>query len=205
MDTPSWSEVIGNAIDQRIGEITTVRPGRIDAVRGNTVDVQPLVWAGGEQPPIIPSVPIAWVRAGTAYLAMTVQAGDTGMLLACDADIAEWRRTGEAGLALDQARHHPQNSVFLPGLVVAAQDVAMPVAAAVLTGRPNVLLGDAAATQKAIMGDALHAALFTPVTGWAWVVQAAILSAGGPDITVQTNTFSAKVTAALSSKVKIGS
>lgn len=161
MDTPTLEEVFTAALDARAAQIRTAMPAEIVTVNATTVDVRPTVWPGGEAAPILPSVPIAWPRAGTAYLVLPIEHGDTGLLLCCEADLAEWRRTGEAGTPADEARHHLQNAVFLPGLGTAATDIAIPQGATagrtVIRGRPTLCLNSVTATEPVVLGTSFNA------------------------------------------------
>ena len=160
MDTPTLAETMAAALDARADQIRTAMPGEIVTVNATTVDVRPTVWPGGEAAPIIPSVPIEWMRVGTAYLVLPLAVGDTGMLTVCEADIAEWRRTGESGQPADVARHHLQSAVFRPGLGVASSDIGIPIGFAALVAA-DLRLGDAGAVRAVV-----HDALLPPLTNF---------------------------------------
>ena len=203
MDTPTLAETMAAALDARADQIRTAMPGEIVTVNATTVDVRPTVWPGGEAAPIIPSVPIEWMRVGTAYLVLPLAVGDTGMLTVCEADIAEWRRTGESGQPADVARHHLQSAVFRPGLGVASSDIGIPVAFAALVAT-DLRLGSTAATEPAVLGTT-HLADLNTFLGilalWAAALQVAT---GVPDtITAAVNAWVLAQAGEVSSIVKV--
>jgi hypothetical protein len=148
MDRPSLAEVLVEALDSRAAQIRTALPARVVRYYQNSqeADVQPLVSPDGIDQPIIPLVPVCHLRASAdaSYLAMPVSHGDTGLLICCEADIREWRRTGEAGTAPDAARHHLHSAVFLPCLTPTASVLTHPAGSTVLAAT-DLRLGTAAA------------------------------------------------------------
>jgi len=151
-------EVIGQAMDARADEIRTAMPARVISysLTAQTAEVQLTVWPGGEEPPVIPSVPVIWPRGGASYLVMPLAADDTGLIICCEADLAEWRRTGEAAAPADLARHHLQNAVFIPGLAVASDTVVQYANTTILSG-DDVRLGDANAAFRVVHETGLSA------------------------------------------------
>lgn len=82
---------------------------------------RPVVRADGthtfEADPVCPSVPVLWPRVGAWGLTMALAAGDTGLLLCCDGDLAAWRTgSGDVVNPTNLQRHHMSHAVFLPGL-----------------------------------------------------------------------------------------
>ena len=152
-------------MDARAAQIRTAIPAEVYSYAHLTqiADVRPTVWTDGEAPPIIPSVPVYWPRGNGAYLHMPLRAhsdkwlGTMGLLIACEADIGEWRRTGQEGPPADEARHHLQSAVFFPG-IPSYDNVMYPEpdnASCILAGGP-VRLGDPNATSHVV-----HEALLT--------------------------------------------
>ena len=209
MDTPSLVEALSAAMDARANQIRTALPARVVVYNRTeqTADVRPEVWPDGEEAPIIPTVPVIWPRGGGGYLVFPLTGevkpipGDTGLLLACEADIAEWRRTGEAGGPADSARHHLQNAVFLPGLVSQGHNLSAPAGATVLDGAGDLRLGGSAAFQHVIMGEPLIGAF----TAWIADVNLALLALGlpPPGIAVSNANLLFNLNNALSGVVKV--
>ncbi len=182
MDTPTMQEVVGGALDARAAEIRTAMPARVASynLTTQTADVQPTVWRQGEESPIVPSVPVIWPRGGDSYLAMELTSADSGLLICCETDLAEWRRTGESGAPADEASHHLQNAVFLPGLSPSTRTLSQTAGAAVLAGN-SVLLGDVLATNAAVHEALLPdlSILCSSLSTWAGNVQAIIGAVAG--------------------------
>jgi len=157
MDTPTLQEVLTAAIDARTSEMRVAMPAVVVGYNHaeQWADVRPAVSAPGEEQPIVPHVPVLWPRGGTGYLLLPLAADDSGLLVCCDADIAEWRRTGEVGAPADDARHHLQSAVFIPGLVPTGHEVTSGGAGAAVLSADTVRLGDAAASKAAVHEDLL--------------------------------------------------
>ena len=188
MDRPTLAEVLQQAMDARAAQIRTAIPAEVYSYAHLTqiADVRPTVWTDGEAPPIIPSVPVYWPRGDTHYLHMPLRVhtdkikGDMGYLIASEADMGEWRRTGEEGPPADAARHHLQSAVFFPGIPSYDRALYPPPdnTSLILSGGP-VRLGDPSATEPVMCGNQLQAA----ISAWAGAVSAAITLLGG-DVTV---------------------
>lgn len=88
------AEIIRQAIEDRLGDVHTMLPGRIDAYDPATqkADVEPLIrrlqrTVDGELKedlPIIPGVPVVFPRAGAYKITMPVSEGDRCMLVFCE-------------------------------------------------------------------------------------------------------------------------
>jgi hypothetical protein len=66
--------------------------------------------------PSIPDVPVAWPRGGGYFLHFPLSLGDTGLLIFCERDLAQWRVSGENSDAGDDRLHTLAGAVFYPGL-----------------------------------------------------------------------------------------
>ena len=164
MDRPTLAEVLQQAMDARAAQIRTAIPAEVFDYnrRSQEASVRPTVWTDGEEPPIIPFVPVYWPRGTGAYLHMPLREhtdkvkGEMGLLIACEADISEWRRTGEDGPPADAARHHLQSAVFFPG-ISSYDRVLYPepdATSTILSGGP-VRLGDVSATAAVVHEELL--------------------------------------------------
>jgi len=182
MDRPTLAEVLQQAMDARAAQIRTAIPAEVYSYAHLTqiADVRPTVWTDGEAPPIIPSVPVYWPRGDTHYLHMPLRVhtdkikGDMGYLIASEADMGEWRRTGEEGPPADAARHHLQSAVFFPGIPSYDRTLFPPPdnTSLILSGGP-VRLGDPSATSNVVHDELLTelSVLLGYLSVWATNVQ----------------------------------
>jgi hypothetical protein len=198
MDRPSLAEVMREILDARAAEIHTAIPGRVESYDATTqtADVQPLIPAGL---PVVPSVPVRWPAAdgGASYLILPLAHDDTGLLICCERDIREWRRTGERGDAPDLAVHGLGSATFLPDLRPASVSLpTVPPGVTVLAGA-DLRLGAPTATKAAMHEDTI-----TAITTWAAAVSAAITTLGG-DITAETAQLGTDLAASKSPSVRV--
>jgi hypothetical protein len=105
---------------------------------------------------------VLWPRGDGHYIHMPLHPrdwkghGDYGLLIACEADIAEWRRTIEAGPPADVARHHIQSSIFIPGLGPRCDELyPSPDATSLIISGGPVRIGDPTATKAVVHEDLL--------------------------------------------------
>ena len=122
-------------LDARAADIHTALPGKVvnyDASK-QVADIQPLVkdvyhsTSGAlltRSFPLLPSVPVAFTRAGGYFVSMPLEAGDTGMLIFSELPIDRWRSTGQESHPVDARRHGVNNAVFFPGVRPRAQALA---------------------------------------------------------------------------------
>lgn len=92
--TPQLADIIRQAIEDRLVDVHTMLPGRIDSYDATTqkADVEPLIarlqsTVDGdiaEDLPIIPGVPVVFPRTQAFKLTMPVQEGDRCMLVFCE-------------------------------------------------------------------------------------------------------------------------
>ena len=210
MDTPTLAEALAAALDARAAQIHTAVPARVvsyDAA-AQTADVAPATWTGATAPPVVPRVPVVWPQGGGGYLLFPLHGGDTGLLVACEADISEWRRTGEEGPAADAAVHHQANAVFIPGCNPAAAVLSAPAGATVLDGAGDLRLGSALAVASALLGSAFTADLGTWLaahTVWVNAVAVAVpaLAGSAGTMTAATTALQAALPGHESGTVKV--
>lgn len=137
------AEMLRKVMDHRLAEVRTAMPVRVESydVVTQTVDVVPLVREITETTvddnddieealPVIPSVPVAFPRAGGFFVTFPIVTGDTGQIVICDRSIDQWRARGGAVPTvvgdgpevsysvhpLDKRQHHASAAVFYPGL-----------------------------------------------------------------------------------------
>lgn len=124
---PTLSEVLRDAIESRLVDVHTIKVGKVVSYDRNlqVADVQPVIQrpynvGGGnldfEELPIIPNVPVVWLRAGGFYVHMPLAAGDHVVLGFTDDSIAEWRQSGEVTTPDDLKRHDLGSAIAFPGI-----------------------------------------------------------------------------------------
>lgn len=112
--TPGMADIIRQAIEDRLADVHTMLPGRIDAYDSGTqkADVEPLIrrlqkTTDGElreELPIIPGVPVIFPRTRAYKFTMPVEVGDRCMLIFCESSseayqIGKDRKTPETLIA----------------------------------------------------------------------------------------------------------
>ena len=125
------AELLEMALDARQQNIHVAIPARVDAFNKGggqnppTVKVTPqlnrqLPDGDGNfvsQPlPQLDDVPVVYPRCGQFLVAFPVVAGDFGLLVICQRNLAAWRATGQQGDPGDLGMHTLDGAVFLPGL-----------------------------------------------------------------------------------------
>lgn len=139
MDRPSHPrdrDVLDARARQAAIEHHGPQPGRVQSYNPatQTADVVPLLRSQAPQPdgttalealPVIPSVPVVFLRVGGWGMSLKVAEGDTGLLVPCDGAIGHWRvGQGDVTDPGDLRRHHVAHSVFVPGLFVRSRALA---------------------------------------------------------------------------------
>lgn len=75
--------------------------------------------------PVLPDVPLIHPRSGTAIMHLPIAVGDSVLVLFCERNIDDWRRTGLPGDAPDDRRHHYSDPVALVGLYPDSESIAL--------------------------------------------------------------------------------
>lgn len=130
MRNRSTTEALRSVLDSFASDLHVALPGVVrsyDAAT-QTADIEPGVQrvrsaADEEQDedtaealPVLPSVPVAWPRAGGHFLHWPLAAGDTVLLVFSESDLSAWRESGgvvDPGIGL---RHGLGGAVAVPGL-----------------------------------------------------------------------------------------
>lgn len=128
---PSLEDVLGDILDARAADLHVALPGKVvryDAAK-QVADIQPqlrdvFVGDDGEfvdRPyPVLPRVPVQFLRGGGFFVIVPVAEGDTGLLVFADLPLDRWRSSGQASHPGDVRRHSMTSAVFIPGLVPTA-------------------------------------------------------------------------------------
>lgn len=185
------AELIRKAMEHRLADVRTAMPVRVKSydVDAQTVDVIPLVREITETDgddieealPVIPSVPVAFPRAGGFFITFPIVPGDTGQVVICDRSIDQWRTRGsdsftpDHGYAvhpLDKRRHGLSGAVFYPGLSDTQNPLSDAHASNLVLGKDGgssihikpsgeVALGEESPTEKMLLGTIFRSAQAT--------------------------------------------
>ncbi len=124
--SPTFAEVLRKVLASDRLDLHTAIPGKVVSYDSatQTADVQPVakttVPTGEgavefEEPPIIPNVPVGWIRGGGASLQLALAPGDHVLLVFSEADIGTWRSSGQVpSQPADLARHDWSYPYALP-------------------------------------------------------------------------------------------
>lgn len=124
--TPSWAQVIKDAIDARLLDVHTAMPGIVDSYDPSTglASVAPAlkrVYLNdvAVDLPVIKRVPVLMPRAagGTAYVSMPLQQGDAVTLIFSERSLDVWKSTtgGSTVDPGDPRKHHLADAYCFPG------------------------------------------------------------------------------------------
>lgn len=138
MATPTLAEVIRQAMDARLLDVHTCLPGRVVSYNPETqqadveIAVRSAVEAADgstviEEPPVIPAVPVAWLRGGGYSLQFPLERGDHVWLMFSESDMGAWRLTGQPSDPGDLTRHSLSHPVALPCIAPDASALPPPV------------------------------------------------------------------------------
>lgn len=128
---PTLEDVIGEILDTRSAELRVALPGKVvryDAA-AQVADIQPQlrdVFLGSDGEfvdrsfPVLPRVPVQFMRGGGFFVIVPIAVGDTGLLVFNDLPLDRWRATGQQSHPGDVRRHSLTSAVFIPGLVPTA-------------------------------------------------------------------------------------
>ncbi|MEM9407166.1 MAG: Gp138 family membrane-puncturing spike protein [Acidobacteriota bacterium] len=184
----SLGDVLEVHSDNLQEELHTAIPARVESYNASdqTCDAQPVVRravpaADGSivrTPfPIIRAVPVAWPRAGSWYLHMPLEAGDTVLLVFAERDFAKWRQTGEEADPLDVRLNHMSHAIAIPGLYPRTRELGDTPSDALVIGRDGgptvritaageVLIGGVGASKGvARQGDSVQVTIPTASIG----------------------------------------
>lgn len=175
---PTLSETISDALESAFVDVHTALPGRVKSYDASkqTADVEPMIRRAirdtegkivNESLPVIPNVPIAWMRGGGFIFHFPLAAGDFVLLIFSEAATAQWRESGTLSDAGDITRHGLSYAFAIPG-IAPNSGAASPTGANVVAPTP-LSIGNA--------GTAQFVALEPLVSAQLGVLKAAIAGA----------------------------
>jgi hypothetical protein len=176
---PSLAEVIGGAIASRLADVHCCMPGRVKSYDGSkqTAEIVPVIRGviGTEDGdvlledlPVLPNVPVCWMRGGGYSLQFPLNVGDHGLVVFSDASPALWRTSGDTSEPGDLRMHDLSFGFFIPCCAPDSKTLPNAGSAAVLDGPTLIRLGGEAAD---------FVALTTKVTAALNALKSAISSA----------------------------
>lgn len=123
-ETPSWAEIIFEAIEDRLYDLNICMPGTVQAYdpAENLAEVAPdfqRLYAdedSGVDLPIINGVPVAFPRAGKAALTFPIKQGHKVLLVFSQRSLEKWKSNGAKALPGDTRIMHISDAVAIPGV-----------------------------------------------------------------------------------------
>lgn len=120
--TPSFVDVFKEAMDAKALDMRVSMPAeviRYDHAK-QLVDVKPFFKRKANDgqlidPPVIYNVPVAFHRAGEAFITMPIAAGHSVLLVFADRSMEKWLSSGARGDPEDTRHHHISDAIAIPG------------------------------------------------------------------------------------------
>lgn len=159
---PSLAQVIRGAIDGKLLDVHTALPGRVKSYDASkqVADIIPAIRgvifteddeAVLEDLPVIPNVPVGWLRGGGYSLQFPLKPGDHVLLVFSESATGQWRSTGQTSEPGDLRRHDLSYPFAIPCCAPDADALtAIGGDEAVLDGPTTVRLGGASADYVAL-------------------------------------------------------
>lgn len=130
--TPTAADVIQFLLDDDRAHLFVALPATVESydAAGQTVNCKPMTKRVArnadddrlvDELPVLPAVPVVWLRAGGYFMTMPLAAGDGGLVVCCDSDLGAWRDSGRVSDPGDERRHSLTGAVFIPGLETVAR------------------------------------------------------------------------------------
>lgn len=120
---PTFAEVFKEALNASKMETRVAMPAEVIKYdhKKQAVDVRPFFQRKGadgksSEAPIIYNVPVAFPRAGDAFISMPIEKGNSIMLIFADRSMDKWLSSGAHGDPEDTRAHHISDAIALPGL-----------------------------------------------------------------------------------------
>jgi hypothetical protein len=121
-ETPTLAQVIKDAIENRLVDVHVSLPAKIVKYDAKTqkAEVQALIkrtFVSGESVdlPVFTDLPVAWPRAGKAWLHMPLKAGDFVQVVFSERSLDEWKLTGASVTPKERRKHHLSDGWVIPG------------------------------------------------------------------------------------------
>lgn len=176
MSNLTFQKVISDSIDARLSDVHVAMPGRIESYDAatQTADIQPLIKNVMKDPdgneysesmPVLPSVPIAFPRAGDWFLSFPLAKGDTVLVVFCERNIDQWMSKGDLVDPGDIAMHTLNGAVAIPGVYAQPDKLTDAHTSNMVLGKSGgtqihikddgVFIGSETAAESMVLGDTL--------------------------------------------------
>ena len=121
-ETPTLTQVIKDAIEARLIDVHVSLPGKIVSYDPATqkASVQALIkrsFVSGESVdlPVFTDLPVAWPRAGKAWIHFPLKAGDFVQVVFSERSLDEWKQTGASVAPKEKRKHNFSDGWVIPG------------------------------------------------------------------------------------------
>lgn len=122
-ETPTLERLIKAAIENRLLDVYTALPGRVEAYTASLqkADIQPLIQRETVDAEIVDlpklvDVPVKWPRTSTAIISLPLTVGDTGTIIFHGRSIDNWLISGGLVNPDDIRKHDLSDAEFIPGM-----------------------------------------------------------------------------------------
>lgn len=121
--TPSLEQIVKDGIEATVANLHVALPAEVvsyDAAK-QRCSVQPLIRRKYEDGsvvnlPIITNVPVAFPRAGNAFISLPLQKGNSVLLVFSERSLDRWLSQGGVTTADDPRKHDLSDAVAIPGV-----------------------------------------------------------------------------------------
>lgn len=121
-ETPTLAQVIKDAIEARLVDLHVSLPAKVVSYDPGTqkASVQALIkrtFVSGEsvELPVLTDLPVAWPRAGKAWLHLPLKAGDFVQVVFSERSLDEWKPSGTSVAPKEKRKHHLSDGWVVPG------------------------------------------------------------------------------------------
>ena len=174
-------DIIKKSIENEILKIHTSIPAKIVKIdlTKRLVNVQPLINYFDKitekyiKLPIIPNVPIMFLRTKVALISVPINIEDTGTLFFSERCFKNWQLSGGIKNTEDNRHHNITDAYFMPSILYDGQGLSLNTSLQIILKNGKVIIGDdgkieiegpeiklgSTATEKAVLGDELLSVL----------------------------------------------
>lgn len=148
MITLELAELLSEIVNDRLIDLHTALPGKVVAwneqkrLADIEIQVKRVLETEDnsfklEEMPVLPDVPVAFMRTNEFYVSMPIEPGVTGLVHFCESNIDQWRSLNKVASPTEIGRHTLTSGVFVPGLVSNEAVMSGVPTDAVVVGRIN--------------------------------------------------------------------
>ena len=122
VERPTLTGLLKATIDSAASQIKVCVPAKVIKYDSKTqvLDAQPVFKRKQKDgtvtdSPIIYSIPVAFPRAGDAFVHLPIKSGNSVLLLFSDNSLEKWLASGELNEPEDTRKHHIADAIAIPG------------------------------------------------------------------------------------------